>query len=233
MTFMSLVDRVRKSIDGALARFLSPEQLAQAAGAPWTVERPKRAEHGDFATNVAMVLTKKVGMAPRAIAEKLVASFGDDPVVKAAEIAGPGFVNLRVHPRVVHEELAVILAQGSAYGRAPSRSKERVNIEFVSANPTGPITVAAARNGIFGDAVATLLELNGNTVTREYYLNDFGNQIKAFAESVRLAHEGKERGENHYRGAYIEEIARYLERRARPIRSRRTTSSSRARASPR
>lgn len=210
---MSVVDRVRKSIEAALTRFLSSEQLAASAGSSWTVERPKRAEHGDFATNVAMVLTKKVGMPPKAIAEKLVASFGDDPVVKTAEIAGPGFVNLRVHPRAVHEELAVILGEGSAYGRAPSKSKERVNVEFVSANPTGPITVAAARNGIFGDAVSTLLELTGNTVTREYYLNDFGNQIRQFAESVRFAHEGKERGENHYRGAYIEEIAKYLETR--------------------
>ncbi|MBX3226936.1 MAG: arginine--tRNA ligase [Labilithrix sp.] len=211
---MSLVDRVRTSIESALGRFLSSEQLAAAAGGSWTVERPKRAEHGDYATNVAMVLTKKVGMPPRAIAEGLAKALAVDPVVKSVEIAGPGFVNLRVHPHAVHEELATILAQGSAYGRAPAKSKERIDVEFVSANPTGPITVAAARNGIYGDAVAELLELTGNAVTREYYLNDFGNQIKAFAESVRLAHEKKERGEGHYQGAYIDEIARYLETRA-------------------
>lgn len=213
---MSLVERVRKSIDGALARFLTTEQLAAAAGASWSVERPKRAEHGDFATNVAMVLTKKVGMPPRAIAEKLVESLATpgEEVIKSAEIAGPGFVNLRLHPQAIHEELAEILAQGQAYGRAASKSKERINVEFVSANPTGPITVAAARNGIFGDAVCTLLELTGNTVTREYYINDFGNQIKAFAESVRMAHEGKERAEGHYQGEYVDEIARYLETRS-------------------
>lgn len=213
---MSLVERVRKSIDGALARFLTTGELAAAAGASWTVERPKRAEHGDFATNVAMVLTKKVGLPPRAIAEKLVAALATpgEEVIKSAEIAGPGFVNLRLHPRAIHEELADILAQGKAYGRAASKVKERVNVEFVSANPTGPITVAAARNGIYGDAVSTLLELTGNTVTREYYINDFGNQIKAFAESVRLAHEGKERGEGHYQGEYVDEIARYLETRS-------------------
>ena len=212
---MSLVERVRKSIDGALSRFLTTEQLAAAAGASWTVERPKRAEHGDFATNVAMVLTKKVGMPPRAIAEKLVESLATpgEEVIKSAEIAGPGFVNLRLHPRAIHEELATILAQGRTYGIAPSRSKERIDVEFVSANPTGPITVAAARNGIYGDAVATLLELTGNTVTREYYINDFGNQIKAFATSVRKAHEGKEREDGEYQGVYVDEIARYLETR--------------------
>lgn len=215
---MSLVERVRKSIDGALARFLTTEQLAAVVGAGWSVERPKRAEHGDFATNVAMFLTKRVGMPPRVLAEKLVAALADVPpdvaVIKQAEIAGPGFVNLRLHSRVIHEELAEIVARGSAYGRAPARSNERVNVEFVSANPTGPITVAAARNGIFGDAVATLLELTGNTVTREYYINDFGNQIKAFAESVRMAHEGKAREEGHYQGEYVDEIARYLETRS-------------------
>jgi arginyl-tRNA synthetase len=216
---MSLVDRVRTSIESALARLASggalgekgPSAIREARG--WTVERPKRAEHGDYATNVAMVLTKAVGMPPRAIAEPLVGALANDAVVKTAEIAGPGFVNLRLHPRAIHEELAAIVAAGPLYGRKAAATGERVNVELVSANPTGPITVAAARNGIFGDAVASLLELTGHRVTREYYINDFGNQVKAFAESVRLAHEGKPRGENHYQGAYIEEIARYLETR--------------------
>jgi arginyl-tRNA synthetase len=216
---MSLVDRVRTSIEGALRSLAHQGALGEngarciEAGQGWTVERPKRAEHGDYATNVAMVLTKKVGMPPRVIAEKVVAALAGDAVVKSAEIAGPGFVNLRLHARAIHEELAVILSAGGAYGRATAASGERINIEFVSANPTGPITVAAARNGIFGDAVASLLELTGNRVTREYYINDFGNQIKSFAESVRLAHEGKPRGEGHYQGAYVDEIARYLETR--------------------
>jgi arginyl-tRNA synthetase len=220
---MSLVDRVRTSIASALERLAADGSLGADVAlatrvvgetkASWTVERPKRAEHGDYATNVAMVLTKKVGVPPRAIAEKLVAALATDAVVKTAEIAGPGFVNLRLHARAVHEELAKILAAGSAYGRSMAASAERVNVEFVSANPTGPITVAAARNGIFGDAIASLLELTGHRVTREYYINDFGNQIRAFAESVRLAHEGKERGEGHYQGAYVDEIARYLETR--------------------
>jgi arginyl-tRNA synthetase len=217
---MSLVDRVRTSINGALHR-LAQEAAFGESGArvlaenaqSWTVERPKRPEHGDYATNAAMVLTKKVGLPPRALAERLVAALAGDAVVKSAEIAGPGFVNLRLHASAIHEELANILAQGAAYGRAEAASGERVNVEFVSANPTGPITVAAARNGILGDAIASLLELTGHRVTREYYINDFGNQIKAFAESVRLSHEGKPRGEGHYQGAYVDEIARYLEKR--------------------
>jgi arginyl-tRNA synthetase len=216
---MSLVDRVRTSVSGALHRLRAEGALGEIdaptldAITSWTVERPKRAEHGHYATNIAMVLTKQVGLPPRKIAEKLVLALAGDVVVAAAEIAGPGFVNLRLHARAVHEELAKILEAGSRYGRAAAASAERVNVEFVSANPTGPITVAAARNGIFGDSIASLLELTGNRVTREYYINDFGNQIKAFAESVRMAHEGRPRGEGHYQGAYIEEIARYLETR--------------------
>ena len=217
---MSLVDRVRTSIDDALRRLATEGALGETgvralaeAGRALTVERPKRAEHGDYATNVAMVLTKKVGIPPRALAEKLVLALANDAVVKSADIAGPGFVNVRIHARAIHEELAVILAAGTTYGRSAAASGERVNVEFVSANPTGPITVAAARNGIYGDAIASLLDLTGHRVTREYYINDFGNQIKAFAESVRLSHEGKPRGEGHYQGAYVDEIARWLEMR--------------------
>lgn len=224
---MSLVDRVRTAIKQNLSRLAADGALGERAvsaletsGDAWTVERPKRAEHGDYATNVAMVLTKKLGMPPRAIADKLVASLTEgagatDAVVKSAEIAGPGFVNLRIHARVVHEELSTMLAQGTTYGRAIAATGERVNVEFVSANPTGPITVAAARNGIYGDAVASLLELTGNRVTREYYINDAGNQITKFAESVRLAHENKPRSKDldHYLGAYVDDIARYLETR--------------------
>lgn len=227
---MSLVDRVRASIQGSLVRLAQEGALGESAksdlsaftslvkSSPWTVERPKRAEHGDYATNVAMVLTKKIGVAPRPIAEALIGAQGlahaSEHVIKSAEIAGPGFVNLRIHAKAIHQELAEILRLGTRYGRAPAVSGERINVEFVSANPTGPITVAAARNGIYGDAVATLLELTGNRVAREYYINDFGQQIKAFVESVRLAHEHKPRGEGHYQGAYIEEIARYLEKRS-------------------
>lgn len=217
---MSLALRVRSAIEGTLARLSAEGTLGDAgaravaeAAASWVVERPKRAEHGDLATNVAMVLTKKVGKPPRAIAEALVKALTGNDVVASAEIAGPGFVNLRLHPSAVHAEIQAISKAGAGFGRAPAASGERVNVEFVSANPTGPITVAAARNGILGDAIARLLEVTGNRVTREFYVNDFGNQIRVFAESVRAAHEGKERGEGMYQGGYIDEIARFLEKR--------------------
>jgi len=203
---MSLVDRVRTALEGALAKMDVPEDIARAPF-PGVVERPKRAEHGDLATNVAMVLTKKLGKPPRAIAEALVKALEGSDVIASAEIAGPGFVNLRLRPAVIHDALrAITIAEGG-------RKKERINVEFVSANPTGPITVGSARNGIVGDAIARLLEATGHRVTREFYVNDFGNQIRIFAESVRAAHEQKPRTEGMYQGAYIDEIARYLETR--------------------
>jgi arginyl-tRNA synthetase len=222
-----VAERVRTTIVRALTRiadegaFGAPaEARAQLAAlsaggdgrqaATWTVERPKRAEHGDLATNVAMVLTKKLGKPPRAIAEALVKGLEGDAVVRSAEIAGPGFVNLRLHPAAFHDEVRAILAAGVGYGRAPSGTRERVNLEFVSANPTGPLLVSHGRGAIFGDAVARLLEATGNRVTREYYVNDFGNQVRLFAASVKAIAAGKDVPEDGYKGAYVVELAKYL-----------------------
>jgi arginyl-tRNA synthetase len=214
---MSLSDRVRAAITTALERAADAGELGDASAARAAlstvtpgVERPKRAEHGDLATNVAMVLTKKVGKPPRAIAEALVKALAGGDVIRAAEIAGPGFVNLRLHPRALHDELVAILHAGVGYGRAPSGIGERIDLEFVSANPTGPINVASGRNAIYGDAVARLLEATGHRVTREYYINDFGNQIRKFSESVRAVAEGRDVGEDGYHGKYVEELATWL-----------------------
>ncbi len=217
---MSLAERVRTTISGALERladegaFGAPAEARAhlAATAGWAVERPKRAEHGDLATNVAMTLTKKLGKPPRAIAEALVKALANDPVVRSAEIAGPGFVNLRVHPGALHDELRAILRAGAGYGRKPSATGERINLEFVSANPTGPLLISHGRGAIFGDAVARLLEATGNRVTREYYVNDFGNQVRLFAASVKAIATGKEVPEDGYRGAYVVELASYLKK---------------------
>ncbi len=217
---MSLAERVRTTVTDALERLADQGlfgpadaargQLASATG--WAVERPKRAEHGDLATNLALVLTKKLGKPPRQIAEALVKALENDPVVRTAEIAGPGFVNLRVHPRALHEELRAILRAGPAYGRAPSGTGERINLEFVSANPTGPLLVSHGRGAIFGDAVARLLEATGNRVTREYYINDFGNQVRLFAASVKALGEGRDVPEDGYKGAYVVELANHLKK---------------------
>src|SRR5579883_2052906 len=148
---MGLADRVRSAVETALASLARAGQLGNAtaedvAQAAWTVDRPKRAEHGDLATNAAMALAKRAGQPPRAIAERLVGALAAGDVVAGAEIAGPGFVNLRLRPAAFHAELADILRAGRGWGRAPAATGERVNVEFVSANPTGPVTVASGRN---------------------------------------------------------------------------------------
>jgi arginyl-tRNA synthetase len=212
---MSLADRVRVHITVALQALGRQGDLGDAGeraleGATWVVERPKRTEHGDLSTNAAMALAKRAGKPPRVIAQALVRELARSDLIASAEIAGPGFVNLRLHARAMHAELADILRAGPAWGRAAAATGERINIEFVSANPTGPITVASGRNAILGDTVARLLEATGNRVTREYYINDRGNQVRAFAESVRAAAAGGEAPEDGYKGAYVAELAAWL-----------------------
>jgi arginyl-tRNA synthetase len=206
---MSIADRVRASLSAALAAMGLQEQAREAT---YVLERPKRPEHGDLATNVAMALAKKAGKPPRAIAEALVAALRGSDVVASAEVAGPGFVNLRLQPAVFHAELADVLRAGRSWGRAPAATGERVNVEFVSANPTGPVTVASGRNAVLGDAIARLLEATGCRVTREYYINDRGNQVRLFAESVRAAAEGRPAPEKGYLGAYVTELATWLKK---------------------
>jgi len=213
---MSLADQVRVAVRSAFVEAVRTGALGAGvdetvvAEAPFSIERPKQPQHGDLATNLALVLAKKIGRSPREIANALVAALDGSLVVRTAEIAGPGFVNLRVHPHALHVELEAILRAGRTYGRAPAASGERIDIEYVSANPTGPVTVASGRNAIYGDAIARLLEATGHRVTREYYINDRGNQVRALAESVRSAAEGREPPEDGYKGAYVNELASWL-----------------------
>ena len=214
---MSLAERVRNAITAALDSMVKAGEIPATAvnGSVWVIERPKRAEHGDLATNVAMALAKRAGKPPRAIAERLVSALAGSDVIAAAEVAGPGFVNLRLRPIVFQDVIAEILREGIGWGRAPAATGERVNLEFVSANPTGPVTVASGRNAIYGDSVGRLLEARGHRVTREYYINDRGNQVRVFAESVRAAATGSEPPAEGYKGAYVTELASWL-RRAEP-----------------
>ncbi|MEO5576288.1 MAG: arginine--tRNA ligase [Gaiellaceae bacterium] len=181
--------------------------LGQAAGTEVVLERPSDATHGDYATNVAMRLAGVRRQAPRAIAEELAAQATALPQVERAEIAGPGFVNLWLTRDWYRDALADLLAAGERYGGGSAATKERIQVELVSANPTGPITVASARNGAYGDSVARLLAFAGHEVEREYYYNDAGAQMERFRASVEARRRGEEPPEDGYHGAYVADLA--------------------------
>jgi arginyl-tRNA synthetase len=181
--------------------------LAAAAGAELELERPGEAEHGDYATNVALRLAGARRRPPREIAAEIAeAAVGLEPVDRA-EVAGPGFVNLFLRDEWFVGALAEILEDADAYGAGSAGDTRHVQVEMVSANPTGPLHVAHGRNGAYGDAVARLFELAGHTVEREYYYNDSGGQMDRFRASVEAVRRGEEPPEDGYRGAYVEELA--------------------------
>ena len=150
------------------------------------VEPPRDAAHGDMATNAAMVLAKPPSMKPRDVAEALAARLLSDERIVRAEVAGPGFLNLRLAPSVWQGVVGAVLAEGTGFGRATLGQGARVNVEYVSANPTGPLHVGHTRGAVFGDALASLLDFAGFDVTREYYINDGGAQVDVLARSVYL-----------------------------------------------
>ena len=151
-----------------------------------TVEPPRDAAHGDMATNAAMVLAKPAGMKPRDIADALAAKLVADDRIETAEVAGPGFLNLRLAASVWQGVIGTVLSTGEAYGRSDMGADQKVNVEYVSANPTGPLHVGHTRGAVFGDALASLLDYAGYDVTREYYINDGGAQVDVLARSVYL-----------------------------------------------
>jgi arginyl-tRNA synthetase len=168
-------------LEAMMAEGVLPKGLDLAAVA---VEPPRDAGHGDMATNAAMVLAKPTGMAPRAIADALAGRLMEDPRVAGADVAGPGFLNLRLEPAAWQGLVREVLVQGAAYGRSTLGQGRKVNVEFVSANPTGPMHVAHARGAVVGDALAALLAYAGYDVTREYYINDGGGQVDVLARSA-------------------------------------------------
>jgi arginyl-tRNA synthetase len=181
--------------------------LAEAAQAEVELERPGDAEHGDYATNVALRLAPVRKRSPREVAAELAAAAVDLPGVERAEVAGPGFVNLFLDDSWFARAVGEILELGPAYGGGFEAARERVQVEMVSANPTGPITVASARNGAIGDSIARLLELGGHQVEREYYYNDAGAQMDKFRQSVEAIRRGEEPPEDGYQGDYIRDLA--------------------------
>ena len=161
--------------------FPKPPELSRIV-----VEPPREAAHGDLATNAAMVLAKDAGAKPRELAEKIAAEMLKRPDVIKAEVAGPGFINLTLDPAVWRAALAEAIKSGMDYGRGEASAKHKVNVEYVSANPTGPMHVGHCRGAVFGDALATLLSFAGHDVTREYYINDAGAQVDVLARSAFL-----------------------------------------------
>ncbi|MEH3129729.1 MAG: arginine--tRNA ligase [Mycolicibacterium neoaurum] len=172
-----------------------------------TVERPRNPEHGDYATNIALQLGKKVGVNPRELAGWLAAALTDVDGIAAAEIAGPGFVNLRIEASAQGVVVTNVLAAGADYGNSTDLTDQVINLEFVSANPTGPIHIGGTRWAAVGDALGRLLSTQGAAVTREYYFNDHGAQIDRFARSLVAAAKGEPAPEDGYAGSYISDIA--------------------------
>jgi arginyl-tRNA synthetase len=181
--------------------------LEDGLGVPVELERPNNPEHGDYATNAALRAAPVKRKPPMEIAEELRVVASGLPGVKDAAVAPPGFVNIQLEPDWYAEALGEILAAGEDYGAGSAETPERVQVEFVSANPTGPLTVASARNAAYGDSVARLLEFAGNTVEREFYVNDAGAQIDLFRASVEARRRGEEPPPDGYQGEYVAELA--------------------------
>ncbi len=204
VTPAALADLVRSSAVRVLAdRGLDHTALPERV----TVERPRNPEHGDYATNLALQVAKKIGLAPRELAEALADVISDTEGVESAEVAGPGFLNLRLAADAQGEIVRRVLEAGAAYGRGGTLAGRRINLEFVSANPTGPIHLGGTRWAAVGDALGRVLTAQGAEVTREYYFNDAGAQIDRFVRSLTAAARGEDVPEDGYAGAYVDDIA--------------------------
>ncbi|HLU14042.1 MAG TPA: arginine--tRNA ligase [Arenimonas sp.] len=213
-------EHIRELVEQALLDLRRLGKLAQDLPTPaYTVERTRSREHGDYATNIALLLAKPVGMKPRELAELIVATLPTTQQVQKVEVAGPGFINFTLAAACRLGTLRRIFEQGKDYGRAPAGSRESVTVEFVSANPNGPLHVGHGRGAAYGASVASLLDAAGHKVQREYYVNDAGRQMDILAVSVWLRYH--ELGgvnvrfpDNGYKGEYVVDIARDLRNRA-------------------
>ena len=199
-------------IVSALSALVERGDIALPDGVPSSVrvERPKQREHGDYATNVALQLAKKSGQNPRDFAQLLADELAQATGVASAEIAGPGFLNLRVEAAAQGEVAAQIVAAGEAYGASDALAGTAVNLEFISANPTGPLHIGHTRWAAVGDAMARVLSAAGATVTREFYTNDRGTQMDNFDASLMASIHGEATPDDGYHGAYIDDLARAI-----------------------
>jgi arginyl-tRNA synthetase len=210
-------DAVRRAWDQAIQAGTLPPLPAGAPAVDVEVERPADPAHGDFASNLALKLARPYGRPPTAIAAALASaleasvpgtSSGDRPLFRSIEAAPPGFLNLALSDAIVADHVAQILRAGPAYGRLQADVPHRFDVEFVSANPTGPLHVGNARGAFVGDFLSRILAAAGHEVTREYYFNDSGNQVRELGESIRRAHEGEPLDDAPYRGDYVVTLGR-------------------------
>ena len=214
---MTLYARFAEHLDRALDSLEAdgqlPSRLERRAVA---VEPPRDPSHGDLATNAAMVLARPAGSSPRALAALIAPKLAALAEVESAEVAGPGFINIRLRPSIWHEEVRTILSEGDGYGRSSVGAGTRINVEYVSANPTGPMHMGHCRGAVVGDALASLLEHAGHAVTREYYVNDAGAQVDVLARSAHLRYQqalGRQIGEipeGLYPGDYLKPVGEAL-----------------------
>jgi arginyl-tRNA synthetase len=202
-------DQLSDLVVASLADLSAEGALTLPGGVPGTVtvERPRQKGHGDYATNVALQLAKQSGLAPRELATVVARRLEQADGVAAVEVAGPGFLNITVAAAAQGQVADDVVAAGAAYGGSEAGGKEKVNVEFVSANPTGPVTLASARWAAVGDTLARLFEASGYQVTREYYFNDHGAQIDRFSRSLLASARGLPTPEDGYPGQYVSEIA--------------------------
>ncbi len=211
--FAQVLDRVRAANDALIKAGQLPAGIDQSRV---VVEPPRDPAHGDMATNAAMVLAKDAGQKPRDLAEAIATKLRGEGIVAKVDVAGPGFINLTLRPKAWAEELRSVLRAGMEYGRSDIGRGEAVNVEYVSANPTGPMHVGHCRGAVFGDALATLLAASGFKVTREYYINDAGAQVEALARSAFLRYRealGETIGaipEGLYPGDYLKPVGEAL-----------------------
>src|SRR5262249_25907638 len=213
--FAAVLEKVRAANDALVAEGVLPSGIDQSR---IVVEPPRESAHGDMATNAAMVLAKDAGAKPRALAEAIAAKLRGDDVVAKAEVAGPGFINLTLKPAAWIDALRAILAAGENYGRGNVGRSTAINVEYVSANPTGPMHVGHGPGAVLGHALANLLAGTGYAVTREFYINDAGAQVETLARSAYLRYRealGENIGEvpdGLYPGDYLVPVGQALAR---------------------
>ncbi|WP_397427870.1 arginine--tRNA ligase, partial [Pseudolysinimonas sp.] len=190
-----------------LTRSAAGERAGEIAADDVTLERPRNRDHGDWASNVAMKLGKRLGLDPRAFATELATALAATDGIAAAEVAGPGFLNITLDAAAAGALAKSIVEQGERYGTSDALAGQTINLEFVSANPTGPLHIGHTRWAALGDAIARVLKASGATLVSEFYINDAGTQMDNFGASVLAALHGEPTPENGYTGAYITDLA--------------------------